>query len=304
MEPILVVMAAGMGSRYGGAKQIDPISNEGDIIMDFSLYDAYQAGFRRVVFIIKKDFEESFRQHMDARAGKRYETHFVFQEMTDLPEGFTLPEGRTKPWGTSHAVLAARNVIDAPFAVINADDFYGKEAFQEIYKYLVDQADATHHCMVGFSIENTLSDNGTVSRGICRVENGKLSSVEEHHEVGYREDRKIYGRSEVTGETRVIPEGTPVSMNLFGFGKEFIRVLQGKLVAALQDIEEKNPLKGEALLPSMVDEEIHCGNASMEVLRSGDKWYGVTYREDRDGVIRALAEKKAKGDYPLHLWDE
>ena len=304
MEPILVVMAAGMGSRYGGAKQIDPISKEGDIIMDFSLYDAYQAGFRRVVFIIKEDFEKTFREHMDSRAGKFYETHFVFQNLNDLPEGVTVPEGRVKPWGTSHAVLAARGVIDAPFAVINADDYYGKEAFVEIYKYLMNQADASHHCMVGFSVENTLSDNGTVSRGICRVENGTLSSVEEHHEVGYCDDGKIYGKSGVTGEVSIIPEGTPVSMNLFGFGKEFVSVLQDKLVAALNEILKQNPLKGEALLPTMVDEEIHQGNASVEVLHSNDKWYGVTYHEDREGVVQALAAKKAQGDYPVHLWDE
>ncbi len=303
MEPILVIMAAGMGSRYGGAKQIDPISSENDIIMDFSLYDAYQAGFRRVAFIIKRDFEEVFRAHMDARAGKWFETYFVFQEMNDLPVGFEVPEGRTKPWGTSHAVLAARNVVDAPFAVINADDYYGAEAFRVMYDYLAHEADETHQCMVAFSVENTLSDNGNVTRGICHVEDGLMTTVEEHFEVGYREDGKIHARNGA-GEDRLIPEGTPVSMNMFGFGKEFMKMLEDKLSSALTEIMASNPLKGEALLPAMVDAEIRNGNITVTALHSGDKWYGVTYREDREGVVKALSAKKAQGEYPVNLWNK
>ena len=303
MQPLLVIMAAGMGSRYGGSKQIDPISKEGDIIMDFSLFDAYRAGFRRVVFIIKEDFEEAFRQHVGERAGKVYETHFVHQELTDLPAGYAVPEGRTKPWGTAHAVLAARDVIDAPFAVLNADDYYGPEAFRLIYEYLTSKADATHHCMVGFSIENTLSDNGTVSRGICRAAEGMLTDIEEHTEVGYREDGKIHGK-DISGTDRVIPEGSPVSMNLLGFGTAFVQVMKERFTESLDRVLEENPMKGEIYLPSMLNDELQNNRASMQVLHSGDKWYGITYREDRESVVNALAKMKQQGIYPQDLWNK
>lgn len=303
MEPILVIMAAGMGSRYGGAKQIDPMSTEGDIIMDFSLYDAYQAGFRRAIFIIKEDFEETFRKHIDNRAGKLFETTFVHQKLEDLPEGYSVPEGRTKPWGTAHAVLSARKAIDAPFAVINADDFYGPEAFKLMYDYLTESVQAISHCMVGFSVENTLSRYGTVSRGICQVSDGRLTDIEEHTEVGYREDGKIHGLNG-NGEDRLIPEGTPVSMNLLGFSREFMQVLENRFSAALDGILEKNPLKGEAYIPTMVNDEIQNNRATVTVLHSHDKWYGVTYREDREGVVEALAAMKAQGIYPKDLWSE
>ena len=271
--------------------------------MDFSLFDAYRAGFRRVVFIIKEDFEETFRQHVGERAGKVYETHFVHQELTDLPAGYAVPEGRTKPWGTAHAVLAARDVIDAPFAVLNADDYYGPEAFRLIYKYLTSKADATHHCMVGFSIENTLSDNGTVSRGICRAAEGMLTDIEEHTEVGYREDGKIHGK-DISGTDRVIPEGSPVSMNLLGFGTAFVQVMKERFAESLDRVLEENPMKGEIYLPSMLNDELQNNRASMQVLYSGDKWYGVTYREDREIVVNALAEMKQQGIYPQDLWNK
>lgn len=302
MEPILVIMAAGMGSRYGGAKQIDPMSAEGDIIMDFSLYDAYRAGFRRAVFIIKEDFEETFRNHIDNRAGKLFETTFVHQKLEDLPVGYSVPEGRTKPWGTAHAVLSARKVIDAPFAVINADDFYGPEAFQLMYDYLTQSVQTTKHCMVGFSVENTLSRYGTVSRGICQVTEGKLTDIEEHTEVGYREDGKIHGLNG-SGEDHVIPKGTPVSMNLLGFSREFMQVMEERFSAALDTILEQNPMKGEAYIPTMVNDEIQGNRATVTVLHSHDKWYGVTYREDRESVVEALASMKAKGIYPKDLWN-
>lgn len=303
MEPILVIMAAGMGSRYGGAKQIDSMTDEGDIIMDFSLYDAYRAGFRRATFIIKEDFEETFREHIDSRAGKLFETTFVHQKLEDLPVGYSVPEGRTKPWGTAHAVLSARKVIDAPFAVINADDFYGPEAFQLMYDYLTTKVQETDHCMVGFSIENTLSRYGNVSRGICQVVDGKLTNIEEHMEVGYREDGKIHGLNG-NGEDHLIPEGTPVSMNLLGFSREFMQVIEERFSAALDQILEKNPMKGEAYIPTMVNDEIQSKRATVSVLHSYDKWYGVTYREDREGVVEALADMKRQGIYPLDLWSK
>ena len=244
MEPILVIMAAGMGSRYGGNKQLDKITEQGDIIMDFSLYDAYEAGFRRVCFIIKHDFEEVFREHIENGAGKKYEVHYAFQETDDLPEGFTLPEGRTKPWGTGQAVLSARDIIDAPFAVINADDYYGKEGFKKIYGFLTTKADASHNCMVGFEVEKTLSENGTVSRGICQAKDGLLTDIVEHLKVGREADGTVTDTKE-DGSKEVISPDSPVSMNLWGFGLEYMKVLEDGFRTALVRIMDENPMKGE-----------------------------------------------------------
>lgn len=301
MEPILIIMAAGMGSRYGGNKQIDPVTAEGDIIMDFSLYDAYQAGFRRVVYVIKEDFEEVFKAHMENRADKYMDAKRVFQKITDIPEELTVPEGRVKPWGTAHALYAARDVVDAPFAVINADDYYGREAFQLIYDYLANKADDTNYCMVGFNVENTLSENGTVSRGVCKEEDGKLTYIEEHYNVGRIADGTITAENG-SGEVRTLPEGTPVSMNIWGFGKHFMDVLCEKVPAIIKGIIEKGQLKGEAMLPVCVFEEIEAGNATAEVLRSSGQWFGVTYKEDKPMVVERLKNMKESGYYPQELW--
>lgn len=302
MEPILVIMAAGMGSRYGGPKQIDPITEENDIIMDFSLYDAWKAGFRRVVFIIKRDFEETFRAHMDERAGRHFETHYCYQELTDLPEGYTVPEGRTKPWGTGHAVLAARDIIDAPFAVINADDYYGREGFEKLYRFLSKQATKEELCMVGFRIAKTLSEFGAVSRGLCLEENGFLTDIEEHTEVCREEDGIIRGTDSSGHRHEVADEGI-VSMNLWGFGAPFLEVMKEKFPAALDAILAKNPMKGEFYLPQCVDEEIKAGRARVTVLPSEDQWFGITYREDREGVVCQFRRMKEEGFYPKNLWD-
>ncbi|MBR0400483.1 MAG: nucleotidyltransferase [Mogibacterium sp.] len=301
MEPILVVMAAGMGSRYGGNKQLDRISKEGDIIMDFSLYDAYEAGVRRVCFIIKHDFEEGFREHIKSGAGKKYETYYAFQELDDLPEGYALPEGRTKPWGTGQAVLAARDIIDAPFAVINADDYYGKEGFRKIYSFLTTKADATHNCMVGFEIEKTLSENGTVSRGICRASNGMLADIEEHLKVGKEADGSITDTLP-DGSKIIIPSDSPVSMNLWGFGLEYMDKLKDGFREAVGRIIKEDPLKGEFYIQSPINEEIASGTACYEILTSSDKWFGVTYKEDKPEVVAKFAELKAEGSYPMDLW--
>lgn len=303
-EPILVIMAAGMGSRYGGNKQLDVISEQGDIIMDYSLFDANKAGFKRVAFIIKKDFEETFKAHIEPRAGKVMETYYCFQELTDIPEGFEIPEGRTKPWGTGHAVLAARDVIDAPFAVINADDYYGRTAFELIYDFLSNKADASHNCMVGFMVENTLSENGGVSRGICHGTNGNsglLTDIEEHFEVARQADGVITGAS-AAGEVRSIADGTPVSMNLWGFGTEFMDKLRTGFAENLGKMIEENPLKGEYYLPLPINEQITTGEATYEILTSGDKWFGVTYKEDKPEVVAKFAELKASGFYPVDLF--
>jgi dTDP-glucose pyrophosphorylase len=302
MEPILVVMAAGMGSRYGGNKQLDKISDQGDIIMDFSLFDAYEAGFRRVCFIIKHDFEDIFKEHIESGAGRKYEVHYAFQELDDLPEGYTLPEGRTKPWGTGQAVLSARDIIDAPFAVINADDYYGKEGFTKIYKYLTTKADATHNCMVGFEIEKTLSENGTVSRGICQAADGKLTDIVEHLKIAKEADGTITDTLP-DGSKFIISADAPVSMNLWGFGLEYMDVLRKGFTEALEQIMEKNPLKGEYYIQTPINTQIAEGSAVYEVLNSSDKWFGVTYKEDKPYVVAKFAELKANGSYPINLWD-
>ncbi len=302
MEPILVIMAAGMGSRYGGNKQLDQITAEGDIIMDFSLYDAYQAGFRRVCFIIKHDFEEVFKEHIENGAGKKYEVYYAFQEGTDLPEGYTFPEGRTKPWGTGQAVLAARDIIDAPFAVINADDYYGKEGFGKIYEFLTTKADASHNCMVGFEVEKTLSENGTVSRGICKQENGFLTDVVEHLKLQKEADGTVTDTYD-DGSKEVIPADSPVSMNLWGFGREYMDVLKKGFEKALDKIMVENPMKGEYYIQTPVNDQIADGSATFEVLTSSDKWFGVTYKEDKPEVVAKFAALKDEGAYPRNLWD-
>ena len=302
MEPILVIMAAGMGSRYGGNKQLDSITEQGDIIMDFSLFDAYEAGFRRVCFIIKHDFEDVFKAHIENGAGKKFKTYYAFQELDDLPEGFSVPEGRTKPFGTGQAVLSARNIIDAPFAVINADDYYGKEGFRKIYDFLNNKADAAHNCMVGFEVVNTLSENGTVSRGICKSEDGKMVDIVEHLKVGREPDGTITDTL-ADGSKIVIPMGAPVSMNLWGFSFEYMKVLEDGFKAALPTIMESNPLKGEYYIQSPINQQIAEGSCSYEILTSSDKWFGVTYKEDKPDVVAKFASLKQDGIYPMNLWD-
>lgn len=295
-------MAAGMGSRYGGNKQLDAITAEGDIIMDFSLFDAYEAGFRKVCFIIKHDFEDVFKDHIENGAGKKYEVHYAFQELSDLPEGFSVPDGRSKPFGTGQAVLAARGFIDAPFAVINADDYYGKEGFRKIYDFLTTKADASHNCMVGFEIKNTLSENGAVSRGICRAENGLLTGIEEHLKVREEADGSVTDTLS-DGSKVVIPSDSPVSMNLWGFGAEYMQVLEDGFKEALPAIMESNPLKGEYYIQTPINKQIADGSATYEVLSSSDKWFGVTYKEDKPEVVAKFAELKASGTYPVNLWE-
>ena len=302
-KPILVVMAAGMGSRYGGLKQIDPVGKNGEIIMDFSIYDAMRAGFSKVIFIIKEERLQDFKEVVGDRVSRYIPVEYAFQKLDDLPEGFSVPEGREKPWGTGHAVLAARDLIDAPFAVINADDFYGGEAFREIGAFLETAEDGgkAHWAMVGYQLQNTLTENGHVARGVCVEKDGILETVVERTRIEKRADGPAY--TEDGGETwHSLPADATVSMNLWGFTPGFVEDLKCDFRAFLENDVPKNPMKAEYFLPFVVNDQIRAGKADVRVLKSADKWYGVTYKEDKPVVMRALADMMASGVYPDPLW--
>lgn len=304
-KPILVIMAAGMGSRFGGLKQITPVTPEGDIILDFSLYDAIAAGFEKVIFIIKKENEKDFRALIDQRAGKRIAVEYVFQELDDLPEGYSVPEGREKPWGTAHAVLSARKSVDSPFAVINADDYYGPEAFKRIYAFLTEAADdgKYHYCMVGYQIENTLTENGYVSRGVCRTsDDGLLAGITERTKIQWQNEKIVYTEDDGQSWQELSP-GTTVSMNFWGFTPSMMAEMEKRFPDFLDKALKENPKKGEFFLPSVVDSLIKEGKAEVKVLKSSDRWYGVTYKEDKASVAAAIEAMKAEGKYPRLLWE-
>ena len=305
-KPILVVMAAGMGSRYGGLKQIDPVGPCGEAILDYSLYDARRAGFSTVVFIIKHEIEAEFKRTVGARAEKAgLEVRYAFQQLELLPEGFAVPEGRVKPWGTAHAVLSAAGCIDAPFAVINADDYYGPACFQLIYNYLSTHADGEKlaWAMVGFHLKNTVSENGSVSRGVCVTDReGNLVSVTERTRIEPRDGAIAY--TEDDGKTWVqLPGDTVVSMNLWGFTPSFVEQARQGFAAFLSENLPVNPLKCEYYLPSVVTAALQSGKAQVKVLTSPDKWYGITYREDKPALMDALEAMTQAGTYPRGLWE-
>ena len=271
-KPVLVIMAAGMGSRYGGLKQLDPVGNHGQLIIDYSIYDAKRAGFETVVFVIKPEIEADFKEAIGDRVSKVMDVKYAYQLKEDLPEGYAVPAGRTKPWGTAHAALAARKVVDGPFAIINADDYYGPEAYQEIYNYLSthQDGDVYEYVMVGYLLKNTVTENGTVARGVCE-------ETTDHYTI--------------------------VSMNMWGFTRSFLDEALARFPAFLDKALAENPEKGEYFLPTVVSQLIDEGKARVKVLRSEDKWYGVTYREDKPTVVAAIAEKTAAGLYPDRLWE-
>lgn len=298
-NPELVIMAAGMGSRYGGLKQIDKVDDEGHIIIDYSIYDATKAGFRDVTFIIKKEIEKDFREVMDAHlAGKNINVKYVYQEIDKLPEGFKVPEGRRKPWGTAHALLCCLGTVKAPFAVINADDYYGAHAFEKIYNFLknTNDDDKYHYAMVGYRIKNTVTEQGTVSRGICESdENGMLTSIVERTKIGIREGNIYYTEDGVDHD--LDPE-TLVSMNLWGFTTSYLEECKKRFPKFLEENLPKNSEKCEFFLPSVVSELVEEGKADVRVLDNTDKWYGVTYKEDKERVVNAFRELKNSGIYP------
>ncbi len=303
-KPVLVIMAAGMGSRYGGLKQIDPIDDQGHIIMDFSIFDAKRAGFEKVVFIIKKENEADFREAIGNRIEEVIEVAYAYQDLHNLPEGYEVPEGRVKPWGTAHAVLSAIDVIDGPFAVINADDYYGRDAFHKIYQFLThsEDDDKYRYAMVGYKLENTLTENGHVARGICTIdENNYLVKVEERTRIERKGDGAAFTENDGATWTPVATDSI-VSMNLWGFSASFLEEIKAGFAAFLEEGLQKNPLKCEYFLPTVVTNLLNADKATVTVLTSQDKWYGVTYKEDKPVVVNAIKMMKENGVYPEKVW--
>lgn len=299
-------MAAGMGSRYGGLKQIDPVDKEGHIIMDFSIYDAKRAGFEKVVFIIKRENEKDFKEAVGHRMEQVMDVAYVFQDIDKIPEGFRVPEGRVKPWGTAHAVLCAMDEVDGPFAVINADDYYGRHAFQVIYDYLMTHEDDEkyRYTMVGYRLKNTVTDNGHVSRGVCELDPEKhLVAINERTRIEKRDGGIAY--SEDDGETWIsLDPDTLVSMNMWGFTQSMMEEIRRGFPGFLEKGLSENPMKCEYYLPSVVSGLLAEDRASVTVLESEDKWYGVTYKEDKPVVVEAIQSLKDAGIYPQDLWEK
>ncbi len=305
-KPVLVIMAAGMGSRYGGLKQIDPVDDEGHIIMDFSMYDAKKAGFEKVVFIIKRENEKDFREIVGNRVSGYMEVAYAFQEITNIPDWYAVPEGRVKPWGTGHAILSCVDEVDGPFAVINADDYYGAEAFKLIYDYLASHEDDEkyRYTMVGYKLANTVTDNGHVARGVCDMnKQGELVAIHERTKIEKRDGGIAY--TEDDGATwTALPEDTIVSMNMWGFTKSILVELKDRFPAFLDKGLIENPQKCEYFLPEVVSDLLKEEKATAAVLKSADKWYGVTYREDKPVVVAAIQKMKDEGIYPKKLWED
>ena len=300
-KPVLVIMAAGMGSRYGGLKQIDPVDPEGHIIMDFSIYDAQRAGFEEVVFVIRRENEQLFREAIGDRVSRKMKVKYAFQELSDLPEGFQVPEGRTKPWGTGHAVLSAAAVTDGPFAVINADDYYGEQAFRLIYEYLMKMQEKDWHdryVMVGYLLKNTLTENGSVSRGICTTSpDGYLETIVERTKIIRTPEGAAFSEDDGASWTEVDPDSI-VSMNVWGFPADFMKELKERFPAFLKENLEKNPLKCEIYLPFVVNDLMKEGKVRVQVLTTPDLWHGITYHQDKADFEQAVQELKNKGVYP------
>lgn len=304
-KPVLVIMAAGMGSRYGGLKQIDPIDDRGHIIIDFSMFDARKAGFEKVIFIIKRENEADFREVVGNRMSKYMEVEYAYQELDNLPEGYELPEGRTKPWGTAHAVLSCIHRIDGPFAVINADDYYGQEAFKLIYDYLATHTDDEkyRYAMVGYQLVNTVTENGHVARGVCEIDaDNELTAVTERTRIEKQGNGIAYTEDEGRTYTE-LADDTIVSMNMWGFTRSILDEIRDGFPAFLEEGLKTNPMKCEYFLPTVVSNLLEADKASVAVLTSADRWYGVTYKEDKPVVEAAIQKLKDDGLYPADIWE-
>ncbi len=300
-KPVLVIMAAGMGSRYGGLKQMDPVGGHGQVLLDYSIYDARRAGFETVVFIIKDEIEADFKQRIGRRVERYMDVRYAFQRMDDLPEGYAVPQGRTKPWGTAQAALAAQPFIGGPFAILNADDYYGPQAFRVIYDYLCAHPEGDEYAMVAYRLENTVTDFGHVARGVCQVgEDGCLTGIVERTHIEKGPPPRF---TEDGGETWTgLPGDTMVSMNFWGFNPSLLDRAREWFPRFLDKALAENPMKAEFLLPTLVGRLVDEGQVSVRALSSGDKWYGVTYKEDKPAVAAAIARMTAAGLYPDKLW--
>ena len=301
-KPVLVILAAGMGSRYGGLKQMDPVGGHGQVILDYSIYDARLAGFETVVFVIKDEIEADFKERVGSRIEGSMDVRYAFQRMDELPEGYSIPEGRVKPWGTAQAALAAQPFIDGPFAIINADDYYGRSAFQVIYDYLSGSPGQDEYAMVAYRLENTVTDHGHVARGVCQVgADGLLTGIVERTRIEKGPPPRF---TEDGGRTWTqLPGDTMVSMNFWGFTPSLLDQARARFPDFLDEALASNPLKAEYLLPTLVGRLIQQGRATVRALSSRDKWYGVTYQEDKPTVTAAIARMTAEGLYPHSLWD-
>lgn len=301
MKPTLFVLAAGMGSRYGGLKQLDGLGPHGETIMDYSIYDAIKSGFGKVVFVIRKDFEADFREKVLSKYEGHIPTEVVFQSVNDLPEGFTCPPERVKPWGTNHALLMGKNVINEPFAIINADDFYGRNSFEVMAAELSSLAPDSKgkYSMVGFMVGNTMSESGTVSRGVCATENGILTTVVERTAIGFNDKHEISFKDE-NGDEQILAFDTPVSMNFWGFTPDYFAHSEKFFVDFLK--ENINKPKSEFFIPSLVNDMVNSGEAQVKVLKTESKWFGVTYSEDRPDVVAKFAKLHEDGIYPEKMF--
>ena len=299
MKPTLVILAAGMGSRYGGMKQIDAVGSNGEPIIDFSIYDAHEAGFEKVVLIIKKEHEELFRKNLTDKVAQHMEVAFAYQDINDLPEGISVPEGREKPWGTTHALLACRGVVNEPFAILNADDFYGKDAYKVIYKFLTEEVSDDNYAMVGYKCNNTLTDHGTVTRGVCENENGYLTKIAEVQKIARENGKPVY---EENGEWKPLDEDTLVSMNFWGFTPKIFEDCEEYFAKHIVEGIKVNPMKWEYVIPTTIGELVAEGKCKVKVLSSKDTWFGVTYKEDKPMVMEKIQGYKDAGIYPFDLW--
>ncbi len=303
MKPTLLVLAAGMGSRYGGLKQMDPMGPNGETVLDYSVYDAIRAGFGRVVFIIREEFAADFKARVGHKFADKIEVDYVFQDLNDLPDGFSLPEGRVKPWGTTHAILAARNTVNTPFAVINADDFYGADSFQQISSYFTEAANSSdsveHYCMVGYKLENTLSDHGKVNRGICHNTNGFLNTVEEHLDIEVEADGVCRGENLAAKRVELSPASI-VSMNFWGFPPSIMKDLEESFIEFLK--QRGTEMKSECYIPTDVDTMIQAAKADCNILETSSLWFGVTYPQDKDMCVASITKLVELGEYPTNLW--
>lgn len=302
MKPVLLIMAAGLGSRYGGLKQIDKIGPNGEIILELSVYDAIRAGFEKVIFILREEIVDDFKELIGNKLSKYIDIDYVVQDGNRLPQGFVVPEGRTKPWGTGHAVLCAKDAINSPFVVINADDYYGVEAFKLMYNFLNTNENNTKHSMVGYELCNTLSENGHVARGVCAVENGQLVDITERTKIIKKGESAFYTEDEK--EWTELDYNSTVSMNMWGFMPTIFNKIEEGFVEFLTNEVKNNPLKSEYYIPSVVSSLLKLGEGTVTVMSSKDKWYGVTYQEDKHIVRKAIEQLINKGVYSKNLWED